>query len=185
MKVFRICEMGVKEFKEGDQIKIGKYTSTCVKVDSKDCTFLLDQYLDTVFRYKNLIPKLNKYLLKDKNFEEINAIAKPQDIYNYGEKVLYRVPFAGEMFSGTEEDEYIRKNYEPDTSEGFLDIWECAKDPKNRLAFGGRDNYTSGWLMNATNDSTPSFALVLPRGGASDVFDIASCCVRPVFVIEN
>ena len=191
MIVERIVKRKVKKIKEGDKIHVGKYTATCVKVDGKDCIFLLDQYLDDAFTHQNLIPELNEHLLKDENFKEINAIIKPQDIYDDGAKVLYRVPFAGEMFSGTEEDERIRKNYEPDTSDGFLDIWECMKDRRNRIAF--RENNCEwgwlmnewGWLMNRVKNSATNFADVGSNGYSNSLSAGYSYGVRPVFVIEN
>lgn len=50
MKVWRKKKQKIDHFKVGDQIKVGKYTATCQKVEENgNGIFMLDQYLDKAY----------------------------------------------------------------------------------------------------------------------------------------
>lgn len=189
MKVRRSYEKEVKKFQVGDQIQVGKYTATCVLIKGTKATFLLDQYLDKAFMHYNLLENLNAFIKKDKNFKEINKIAIPICKLNDGTNAKYRVPYAGEMFSGTSEDQWIRTFCEPDTKNGFLDVWPCMRNRRNRLADGEIEDYRWGWLMNKLKnkfqDPIPVFTVVTNSGDAVGYNSCDSNSVRPVFVISQ
>lgn len=185
MKVRRIYEKEVKKFKEGDQIQVGKYTATCVLINGTEAMFLLDQYLDKRFDHLDLLRDINAYIKKDENFKEINKQVLPICKLSDGTDVKYRVPYAGEMFSGTIDDEWMRKAYAPDTKEGFLDIWPCMKDRKNRIADREGEPYELGWLMNSYKNSATTFAYVGSYGYAYYGDANYSYGVRPCFVLKK
>ncbi len=164
MKVKRVYEKEVKQFKVGDQVRIGKYTATAVRDEGNKMMWLLDQCLDKTYtREGDFLKKLNDDLMKDKNFEFARKYAYVID----GD--LFRIPYAGEMFSGTCEEEWVRKFYEPDVPNGeFYPILDCMKDRKNRVAERKGDPYAWWWLMNKVKEeySSATFAHVAGNGVA-------------------
>ncbi len=185
MKVRRIYEKEVKSFKKGDQIQVGKYTASAVGFRGKATIFLLDQYLDKPYDHHDLIKKLNRDLSKDKNFDEVRSYLVKQYVGSDNMPREFRVPFAGEIFNGTEEEKYL-EYYEPDTEKDgrFLAGWDCMKDRKNRIAMRKGDPYEWGWLMNRVKNSASGFASVSYAGYAGYLGASAAHGVRPVFLLE-
>jgi len=166
----------------GDQIEVGKYTATCQRVAESGAVFLLDQYLDKPYTHNDLIPAMNAFLAKDSNFDDIR-----QRLTNWietnGTEYPFRVPYAGELFSGTSEDEWMREYYEPDTPDGFKELWPLMAKRTNRIADREGEAYEWGWLMNKVKDSAATFARVYAGGRASHAGASASYGVRPAFCL--
>lgn len=174
MIVRRTIEYVVKEFKIGDQIYVGKYTATAVKrLDDNTMLFCLDQYLDDPFTHEDLLDKLNEYLQKDPNFEDI--ISKVAEING----IKFRVPYVGEMFG---KDDF----YEPDNVDGtWEEQWELMKHRPNRIAEREGEKYEWGWLMNRVKGYASTFAIAINGGYPLSFHASDSRGVRPVFALKE
>lgn len=166
------------EIRIGDRITVGKYTATCQELREDGAVFLLDQYLDKAYTHKDLLEKMNADLSADSNFDGIRSRMQFWD-----DGYSFRVPYAGEMFSGTGEEDWIRENYEPDGEEGFRDIWPLMKDRKNRIADREGEPYEWGWLMNRSKKYAANFANVNSSGYSNNIYASNSYGVRPAFCL--
>ena len=181
--VYREMIVETDKFLIGDRIDLGKYTATCQYTDGySGGVFLLDQYLDKSYNHKNLIEKMNADLAVDENFDGIRG--RLEEWHLDEGKYPFRVPFAGEFFTGTEEDDWIKEHYKPDHKDGFMDIWPLMRDRKNRIALREGEPYEWGWLMNKVKGSATAFANVNDDGHT--IYDNASNSfgVRPVFFLK-
>lgn len=179
MKVLRKQEVSIqraKEFKVGDQIKVGKYTATCQKITKKGALFLLDQYLDEPFRMNRENTNEGGYeesdlrteLQKNSILEIFDSVRGMMVPFKNGD--LLRIPYAEEFF-GNDDD------YEPSGKKQ----WPLMKDRKNRIAIREGEAYEWGWLQNKVKSSSAYFARVGSRGGTNCNGASHSSGVRPVF----
>lgn len=179
MKVLRKQEVSIqraKEFKVGDQIKVGKYTATCQKITKKGALFLLDQYLDEPFRMNRENTNEGGYeesdlrteLQKNSILEIFDSVRGMMVPFKNGD--LLRIPYAEEFF-GNDDD------YEPSGKKQ----WPLMKDRKNRIAIREGEAYEWGWLQNKVKSSSAHFASVVSLGSATYCTASSSGGVRPVF----
>lgn len=178
MKVLRKQILETKNIQVGDQIQVGKYTATCMKLTDKIALFLLDQYLDKAYpmNYENTnvggyeksyLRSEFKNILLDKNFNKIHDYLIP---FENGD--LMRIPTVGEIFGQNDFLEFKMDNAEQ---------WELMKERKNRIATREGDLYEWGWLQNKVKGSAASFAFVSYFGYANSYGASGSIGVRPVF----
>lgn len=179
MKVLRKQEVSIqraKEFKVGDQIKVGKYTATCQKITKKGALFLLDQYLDEPFRMNRENTNEGGYeesdlrteLQKNSILEIFDSVRGMMVPFKNGD--LLRIPYAEEFF-GNDDD------YEPSGKKQ----WPLMKDRKNRIAIREGEAYEWGWLQNKVKSSSAYSAHVNGYCTASCADASYSRGVRPVF----
>lgn len=179
MKVLRKQEVSIQttgEFKVGDQIQIGKYTATCQKVTRKEALFLLDQYLDEVYKMNREntndggyeASNLRKELQKNDVLEIFDAVREMMVPFKNGD--LLRIPCAEEFFGDVDA-------YEPSGKKQ----WKLMQDRKNRIAIREGEAYEWGWLQNKVKSSGPFFASVGYLGGTYCGHASGSSGVRPVF----
>ena len=167
MKLYRKTEIDTLEPMPGDQMQVGKYTATCMKVSEEGSLWLMDQYDDKPMRRNGLIEYLNS---------EEGLAFFPEDIRSAIHLGSVRVPYAGEIFEKDEID-----FLEDDDCEQ----WPCMKERRNRIAF--RDNdFEWGWLMNKSKRyaSASLFGYVTNFGYANDYYASYSFGVRRAFLIE-
>ncbi len=180
MKVLRKLEALVQEtneFKNGDQIQIGKYTATCQKVTRKGALFLLDQYLDDFFKMNDEntnvggyeASKLRMELQKDSILEIFEPVRSLMIPFKNGD--LLRIPYAEEFFGDINAYESSGKKQ-----------WLLMQDRKNRIAECRSSSYAWGWLQNKLLDTALNFAVV-SGSGLADSYGASSTHigVRPVF----
>lgn len=179
MKVLRKQEVSVqtaKEFKVGDQIKIGKYTAACQKVTRKGALFLLDQYLDTAYQMNGRntneggyeASDLRKGLQKEEVLGIFDSVRDMMIPFKNGD--LLRIPYAEEFFGNIDAFESSGKKQ-----------WILMKERRNRIADREGEDYECGWLQNKVKSSGAYFALVDYYGHANFHGASSSCGVRPVF----
>ena len=180
--VTRTAQLTTDQLQVGDKIEVGKYTATCQRIADSGAIFLLDQYLDKPYTHKDLLAKMNADLAGDPNFDGIRG-RLANWLEDSGTEYPFRVPFAGEFFTGTEEDDWIKEYYEPDTEDGFKDVWPLMRDRKNRIALREGESYEWGWLMNRVKRTATAFAYVVNYGLASRGSASYSLGVRPAFCL--
>lgn len=175
----------------GDQLSIGKYIATCVKVETNDLlnyteyTFCFDTYIDEQMNQNEMLSKLDDWFWSYPGFNSIR-VNVCFDRAPDGRITHLRVPYVGEMFGSEEE----RQDYIPDNPNGtWKDQWECMKDIRKRAGIRSNGVSDYGWLMNAFQemDGSPSkvaFASVDCRGSATPVVASYVHGIRPVFTIR-
>lgn len=179
MKVLRKQEVSIQttgEFKVGDQIQIGKYTATCQKVTRKGAIFLLDQYLDEVYKMNREntneggyeASDLRKELQKNSVLEIFDSVREMMVPFKNGAPL--RIPYAEEFFGDVD-------SYEPSGKKQ----WPLMEDRRNRIAIREGKPYEWGWLQNKLKSSGPNFACVGHSGPADYHYASYSLGVRPVF----
>lgn len=176
MKILRKQRLETKNIQIGDQIQVGKYTATCMKLTDKIPLFLLDQYLDKAYPMNYEFTNKGGYeaselrsefknILVDENFNMIRDY-----LVSFENGDLMRIPTVGEMFG--------QNNFcEMDNAEQ----WELMKERRNRIATRDGDLYEWGWLQNKVKGSAASFANVGSLGITNYSSASNSGGVRPVF----
>lgn len=180
MQVLRKQILEVENFMVGDQIRVGKYTATCQKIDGDKAVFFLDQYLDKAYSMNDTNTNRGGYNqsqlrnnIKNADMDE-NFVYIREHLIPFNNGDLLRLATIGEMFGG---DDY----FDSDDSEQ----WELMKDRRNRIADRKGEEYEWGWLQNAVKNSSAYFAYVNNYGNAYYVTASNSIGVRPVFQLAK
>lgn len=180
MQVLRKQILEVENFMVGDQIRVGKYTATCQKIDGDKAVFFLDQYLDKAYSMNDTNTNRGGYNqsqlrnnIKNADMDE-NFVYIREHLIPFNNGDLLRLATIGEMFGG---DDY----FDSDDSEQ----WELMKDRRNRIADRKGEEYEWGWLQNAVKNSSAHFALVSYYGIATYFGASYSIGVRPVFQLAK
>lgn len=179
MKALRkqeVTNQAANEFKAGDRIQVGKYTATCQKVTKKGALFLMDQYLDELFKM-NLentneggyeASALRTELQKNSILDIFSPVRDMMIPFKNGD--LLRIPYAEEFFGDVD-------CYEPSSKKQ----WPLMKDRRNRIAIRKGGGCEWGWLQNKVKFSSDAFALVSYDGNTDYFYASVSVGVRPVF----
>lgn len=180
MQVLRKQILEVENFMVGDQIRVGKYTATCQKIDGDKAVFFLDQYLDKAYSMNDTNTNRGGYNqsqlrnnIKNADMDE-NFVYIREHLIPFNNGDLLRLATIGEMFGG---DDY----FDSDDSEQ----WELMKDRRNRIADRKGEEYEWGWLQNAVKNSSAYFDLVDGYGYATSYSASYSYGVRPVFQLAK
>lgn len=183
MKVLRIREIEVKDYRVGDQIVIplaefGEFTATVQKITDKGPLLMFD---DCVAQQP-----MNKKLTNKGGFEKsdlkkwIGDVLFPAFPDNLRNKIKnLTLPTYGQIFG---HDDWYNDVIEPDDDDQF----PLMTKRKNRIAdFNNR--YEWYWLKNATKKevSAARFAGVGSRGDTDYSGASASRGVRPVFLLVD
>lgn len=183
MKVLRMREIEVKNYRIGDQIVIplaefGEFTATAQKITDKGTLFLFD---DCVTRQP-----MNKKLTNKGGFEksdlkkwigDVLLPAFPDNLRSRIENLT--IPTYGQIFG---HDDWYNDVVEPDNDDQF----PLMTKRKNRIADFEND-YEWYWLQNATKKelSADYFVNVAYDGAADYGIALYSRGVRPVFLLVD
>lgn len=183
MKVLRVREIEVKNYRIGDQIIIplvefGEFTATAQKITDKGTLFLFD---DCVAKQPMNKKDTNKGGFKKSDLKKwIDDVLLPDFPDNLRSRIEnLTIPTYGQIFG---HDDWYNDVIEPDNDEQF----PLMTKRKNRIA-----DFENGcewyWLQNATKKevSAARFALVDNSGNAYYNFASNSLGVRPVFLLVN
>lgn len=175
----------IKDFKIGDQIKLGEYTATCQKIGKKGSIFLFDQYLDNhlicMYNKKDECFKgyegseVRKFLLEFEKNYIFDDIREYMIAFKNGD--LLRIPMAEEIFY----KEDVLNKYYPILNKTQ---WLLMKDKTNRLAFwrkDGKQKSSWGWLQNNDKDSASNFAYIDSYGNGDCTTASNLLAIRIVF----
>jgi len=183
MKVLRMREIEVKNYRIGDQIVIplaefGEFTATAQKITDKGTLFLFDDCVAKQPMNKKLTNKggFEKSDLK-KWIDDVLLPAFPDNLRSRIENLT--IPTYGQIFG---HDDWYNDVIEPDNDEQF----PLMTKRKNRIADFEND-YEWYWLQNATKKelSAAYFALVYYAGAAAYDGASNSLGVRPVFLLVD
>lgn len=191
LKVLRKVDWIISEadgfgFHVGDQIKLGTfYTATCQKVGKKGSIFMMDQYLEQAVAMnangkneggyeESDLRHIFKNMERNPMFDEVRSA-----LVSFKNGDYFRIPTAEEMFGPDKAHEY----YETLSNKKQ---WPLMKDPKNRIAFRGKDQEIDwGWLQNKYKISETNFAQVNIQGYAGHSNSSSTYGVRVVFRLSS
>jgi hypothetical protein len=183
MKVLRMREIEVKNYRIGDQIVIplvefGEFTATAQKITDKGTLFLFDDCVAKQPMNKKLTNKggFEKSDLK-KWIDDVLLPAFPDNLRSRIENLT--IPTYGQIFG---HDDWYNDVIEPDNDEQF----PLMTKRKNRIA-DFENYYEWYWLQNATKKelSAAYFALVNLYGSATYPYASYSYGVRPAFLLVD
>lgn len=183
MKVLRMREIEVKNYRIGDQIVIplagfGEFTATAQKITDKGTLFLFDDCVAKQPMNKKLTNKggFKKSNLK-KWIDNVLLPAFPDNLRSRIENLT--IPTYGQIFG---HDDFYNDEIELDNDEQF----PLMIKRKNRIADFEND-YEWYWLQNATKKelSAAIFAHVTDDGNTGYYGASNSLGVRPVFLLVD